>query len=76
MPRRVSNRELQDYVEGKLPKQHHARVENHLRDNPGSAAQVEKLRRQARQMQKFGKALLSEKIPDRLMDAIPRKIKG
>ncbi|QEX18180.1 hypothetical protein FRZ44_34840 [Hypericibacter terrae] len=75
MPRRVSSRELQDYVEGRLAKQEAARVEAYLRENPNGAANVEKLRQQANRMRLFGKALLREEIPQRLLDAIPRKAK-
>lgn len=75
MPRRVSSRELQDYVEGRLAKQEAARVEAYLRENPNGAARVEKLRQQANRMRLFGNALLREEIPQRLLDAIPRKAK-
>ena len=75
MPHRVSSREMQDYVEGRLTKQEVARVEAYLRTNPDDAAKVEKLRQQASRMKLFGKALLREEIPQRLLDAIPRKAK-
>jgi len=73
MPRRVSSRKLQDYVEGRLAREDLARVEEYLRENSDIAAQVEKLREQARRMRKFGRALLSEDIPERLSDIIARK---
>jgi anti-sigma factor RsiW len=73
MPHRVSSRELQDYVEGRLAKEHHARIADYLRENPEFAERVEKLRQQVRQMRKFGQALLNEDVPQRLMDAISRK---
>jgi anti-sigma factor RsiW len=66
---------LEDYVEGRLTKQEVARVEAYLRTNPDDAAKVEKLRQQASRMKLFGKALLREEIPQRLLDAIPRKAK-
>jgi anti-sigma factor RsiW len=66
---------MQDYVEGRLTKQEVARVEAYLRTNPDDAAKVEKLRQQASRMKLFGKALLREEIPQRLLDAIPRKAK-
>jgi len=64
---------LQDYVEGRLAREDLARVEEYLRENSDIAAQVEKLREQARRMRKFGRALLSEDIPERLSDIIARK---
>jgi anti-sigma factor RsiW len=75
MPRRVSSRKLQDYVEGRLAREELTRIEDYLRENPDIAAQVEKLRDQARRMRKFGRALLSEDIPQRLSDIVPRKPK-
>jgi len=75
MPRRVSSRKLQDYVEGRLARDDLARIEDYLRENPDAAAQVEKLREQARRMRRFGKALLSEDVPRRLSEIIPRKSK-
>ena len=75
MLRRVSSRKLQDYIEGRLARQDLVRIQDYLRDNPDIGARVEKLRLQARQMQKFGKALLSEEIPQRLLDIIARKAK-
>ncbi|MGH6942355.1 MAG: hypothetical protein ACREE8_25150 [Hypericibacter sp.] len=75
MPRRVSSRDLQDYVEGRLAKQEIARVEAYLRRNPEGAEGVEKLRQQANRVKMFGKTLLREEIPQRLLDAIPRKAK-
>jgi len=75
MPRRVSSRDLEDYVEGRLAKSEIARVETYLRENPVRAKKVEKLRQQANRLKMFGKALLREEIPQRLLDAIPRKAK-
>lgn len=75
MPRRVSSRDLEDYVEGRLAKPEIARVEAYLRENPVRAEKVEELRQQASRMKMFGKALLREEIPQRLLDAIPRKAK-
>jgi len=75
MPRRVSSRDLEDYVEGRLAKSEIARVETYLRENPVRAKKVEKLRQQANRLKMFGKALLMEEIPQRLLDAIPRKAK-
>ena len=75
MPLRVSSRELQDYVEGRLAKQDCVRIEAYLRESPGCAAKVQKLREQAKRMKMFGRALMSEEIPQRLLDAIPRKAK-
>ena len=75
MPRRVSSRDLEDYVEGRLAKSEIVRVETYLRENPVRAKKVEKLRQQANRLKMFGKALLREEIPQRLLDAIPRKAK-
>jgi anti-sigma factor RsiW len=62
-------------VEGRLAREELTRIEDYLRENPDIAAQVEKLRDQARRMRKFGRALLSEDIPQRLSDIVPRKPK-
>jgi anti-sigma factor RsiW len=66
---------LEDYVEGRLAKSEIVRVETYLRENPVRAKKVEKLRQQANRLKMFGKALLMEEIPQRLLDAIPRKAK-
>jgi anti-sigma factor RsiW len=66
---------LQDYVEGRLAKQKLARIEAYLRDNPDCAEKVEKLRRQVSRMRILGKALMSEEVPQRLLDVISQKSK-
>jgi anti-sigma factor RsiW len=66
---------LQDYVAGRLAKQTHARIEAYLRDNPDCAEKVERLRKQVSRMKMFGKALMSEEIPRRLLDVIQPKSK-
>ncbi|HWA41580.1 MAG TPA: hypothetical protein VHA10_00095 [Hypericibacter adhaerens] len=73
MPRRVSSRKLQDYVEGRLDQSQLAEVEAYLKANPEIAVRVEKLRLQARRTRKLGKTLLSEEIPQRLLDIIAKK---
>jgi anti-sigma factor RsiW len=73
MPRRVSSRKLQDYVEGRLDQSQLAEVEAYLKANPEIAVRVEKLRLQARRTRKLGKTLLSEDIPQRLLDIIAKK---
>jgi anti-sigma factor RsiW len=73
MPRRVSSRKLQDYVEGRLEQSQLAEVEAYLKANPEIAVRVEKLRLQARRTRKLGKTLLSEEIPQRLLDIIAKK---
>lgn len=64
---------LQDYVEGRLPRPVLAEVEAYLKENPDIALKLEKLRLQARRTRRFGRLLLSEEIPQRLLDIIAKK---
>ena len=72
MPRKVSDRELQDYIEGRLGKKDQARVRAFLRTNPEIQARVETLRKQADLTRDLGKLLLSEPVPSHLTDFVVR----
>ena len=70
--RRVSNADLQDYIEGRLDAQARKKVEELLARDARLAEEVDRLRRQAVKLQEFGKAVLAEPIPQEMLDLIAK----
>jgi anti-sigma factor RsiW len=61
----VTDADLQDYIEGRLPPSRQSRVESQLASNPELKAEVERLRRQATQLRELlGRQVLDEPIPE------------
>lgn len=79
MVRKVSTRDLQDFVEGRLVKKDQSRVRAYLQTDPEIRMRVEKLRKQADMMRAFGKLIMSEPIPAHFTDFVrgnPRRRTG
>jgi anti-sigma factor RsiW len=76
MARKVSNKELQDFVEGRLSQKDLSRVQAFLRKNPEIENKLEALRKQAETTRNLGKLLLDEPVPPHLMDFINSKRLG
>lgn len=72
MARKISDRNLQDFIEGRLGKKDQARVRAFLRKNPEVRVRVEALRKQADLTRHLGKLLLSEPVPPHLTDFVLR----
>jgi anti-sigma factor RsiW len=63
MARKVSNKELQDFVEGRLSQKDLSRDQAFLRKNPEIENKLEALRKQAEMTRNLGKMLLDEPVP-------------
>ena len=70
MVRKVSERDLQDFIEGRLVKKDQSRVRAYLQTDPEIRMRVEKLRKQADMMRTLGKLMMSEPLPAHLTDFI------
>ena len=68
MARKVSNKELQDFVEGRLSQEDLSRIHAFLRKNPEIGTKLKALRRQAKMIRNLGNLLLDEPVPPYLMD--------
>lgn len=76
-PVRISEAELQAYVDGRLPDTRRAEVEAELAANPELAAQLESYRVHGEALRAAFEPVLEEPIPVRLLDATrPRQRRG
>jgi hypothetical protein len=73
MARKISSKDLQDFVEGRLSKKDQARVQAFLRRNLGIEKKIEALRKQADLTRELGKLLLDEPVPSHLLDFVNSK---
>jgi anti-sigma factor RsiW len=70
--RAITDADLQDYIEGRLDAAHSRKVEDTLAKDANLAAEVARLRRQAVKLQEFGKRVLTEPIPQEMLDLIDK----
>jgi anti-sigma factor RsiW len=70
--RAITDADLQDYIEGRLDPALRRRVEEMLAKDARLADEVERLRRQAVKLQEFGKNVLSEPVPQEMLDLIEK----
>lgn len=68
--RAITDADLQDYIEGRLDPALRRKVEDMLAKDAHLADEVERLRRQAEKLRKLGDDLLSEPVPDEMLDLI------
>lgn len=67
---KLTNRVLQDYVDGRLPPERRRDVEARLRRDPKAAKVVEIYRRQGRDLARLGAEALHAPVPARLKRAL------
>ena len=70
--RGITDADLQDYIEGRLDAAQSRKVEETLAKDANLAAEVARLRRQAVKLQEFGKRVLTEPIPQEMLDLIDK----
>jgi anti-sigma factor RsiW len=70
--RAITDADLQDYIEGRLAPAQRRKVEDLLARDTRLADEVERLRRQAVKLQEFGKNVLSEPVPQEMLDLIEK----
>ena len=70
--RAITDADLQDYIEGRLDSGARRKVEELLAKDAHLAEEVARLRRQAVKLQEFGKNVLSEPIPQEMLDLIDK----
>ncbi len=68
--RAITEADLQDYIEGRLEPSKVQAVEARLAQDPGLAAEVEKMRRQVVRLQSLAKTMLDESIPPEMLELI------
>lgn len=76
MPRRVTRRMLQDFVEGRLGSDDEALVLNHLKGDPALRTQTMRLRKQAELLRRYGRALTEDSVPGYLRDLTAESLPG
>jgi anti-sigma factor RsiW len=70
--KKVSAADLQDFIEGRLAPERQATVLDYLRHNPSEARRVDTLRQQAARLRQLGSDMLSEPVPDQLLDVLKK----
>lgn len=70
--KKVSSAELQDFIEGRLQSDREAVVSDYLRHNPAEAKRVQTLRQQAARLRQLGNTMLTEPVPDHLLDVLKK----
>ena len=68
-----TDRQLQDYVDGRLRERDRAAVAAYLLAHPHVAVEVEAVRRQSEALRALGHEILDEPIPERLREVLPRR---
>ncbi len=68
----VSADDLQDFIEGRLPRERQAQVEAYLQAHPAEARRVEALREQAGRLRRLGSDMLAEPVPAQFLDILKR----
>ena len=68
--RAITDADLQDYIEGRLDEPARRKVEEMLARDSRLAEEVERLQRQAKKLQDFGRGVLDEPIPQEMLDLI------
>lgn len=68
----VSADDLQDFIEGRLPRERQAQVEAYLQSHPAEARRVEALREQAGRLRRLGSDMLAEPVPAQFLDILKR----
>jgi anti-sigma factor RsiW len=71
-----TDRQLQDYVDGRLRERDRAAVAAYLLAHPQIAAEVEAVRRQSEALQALGHEILDEPVPERLRVVLRRRPAG
>jgi len=70
--RAITDADLQDYIEGRLDPGLRKKVQDLLAKDARLADEVARLRRQAVKLQEFGKTVLTEPIPQEMLDLIEK----
>lgn len=70
--RAITDADLQDYIEGRLDESQRKKVDDLLAKDARLADEVERLRRQARKLQEFGRKVLEEPIPPEMLELIEK----
>ena len=65
-----ADRQLQDYVDGRLSERDRAAVAAYLLARPHVAAEVEAVRRQSEALEALGHEILDEPVPERLREPL------
>ncbi len=68
----LNNRDLQDYVDGRLSDTRQKEIEGYLADHPEQAARVRAYQRQNRLLKNLNTDILEEPIPARLLDILEK----
>lgn len=68
----VSADDLQDFIEGRLPRERQAEVEAYLEAHPAEARRVQSLREQAGRLRRLGSDMLAEPVPSQFLDILKR----
>ena len=68
----ITDADLQDYIEGRLGPAQRRKVEEMLAKDAHLADEVARLRNQAVKLQEFGKQVLTEPIPQEMLDLIEK----
>ena len=71
-PERVTDDEIQEYLDERLPSERKHVVEAFLSAHPEKAAEVRALMRQQQALRKLGSDILDEPIPDRFKEILGR----
>ncbi|HLT01409.1 MAG TPA: hypothetical protein VK001_04490, partial [Geminicoccaceae bacterium] len=65
-----TDRQLQDYIDGRLSERDRASVAAYLLAHPDVAAEVETVRRQSEALRALGQEILDEPVPERLREVL------
>ena len=68
----ITDADLQDYIEGRLSPALRRKVEEMLAKDARLSDEIDRLRRQAVKLQEFGKRVLTEPIPQEMLDLIDK----
>lgn len=69
---RVTDDEIQEYLDDRLPPERKGAVEAFLAEHPERASEVRALMRQQQALRKLGSDILDEPIPDRFKEILGR----
>lgn len=69
-----TDRQLQDYIDGRLSERDRASVAAYLLAHPDVAAEVETVRRQSEALRALGQEILDEPVPERLREVLRRPL--
>lgn len=71
-PERVTDDEIQEYLDDRLASERKKVVESFLAAHPEKASEVRALMRQQQALRKLGSEILDEPIPDRFKEILGR----